>query len=100
MSYCIICDARSGYDLGISHLALVDRRRCKKSFWTSDDWTKVMVFPSKHQAETALRGYRFNNPQVVSRKEAIDILNEQANEINHHDAMISCEMGWDAHKDW
>lgn len=44
MSYAIICEAQVGESLGIDHLGLVDRKKSKKKWWTSDNPNLLMEF--------------------------------------------------------
>ena len=36
MAYAILCDARKGSSLGVEKIALVDRKKTKSQWWTSD----------------------------------------------------------------
>lgn len=98
MRYAIICNARSGFDLGISHLAMVDRRINKCLFWTSDNCSLIMSFSSSFEAETARKKIKYNNPQVVSFKNACEIIKSQEFEIMHNEASMDNESGWGGHK--
>ena len=91
--YAIICNARNGQHLGITNLALVDRKLTKESWWTSDDSTLILNYEKKTAAEFACRRLKRNNPRVVLFKEACDIIEEQNREISNHEANIACEEG-------
>ena len=97
MSYAIICDARQGWKLGIRTLALVDRSKTKRRWWTSDSTNLIMEFIKESAAEYSSRRLRRNNARVVNYETAVNIINEQDCDIMHHEA--DSELGWDSHKD-
>ncbi|CAD5377317.1 hypothetical protein OF001_U20244 [Pseudomonas sp. OF001] len=99
MSYAVICDARAGESLGIQFLALVDRSRSRKQWWTSDDPSIAINYRSLSAARYAARRLHHNNARVVPFQSAVKWLREQAKEILHNEALSACEAGWDAHKD-
>lgn len=99
MGYAILCDARAGEGLGIHTLALVDRSRSRRLWWTSDDWSIAINYRSRSAAEFAARRLHHNNARVVPFEAAMSMLREQAKEITHIEAMNACEVGWDGHKD-
>lgn len=99
--WAIIRRADKGEDLGISVLALVDRRMEKKLWWISDDTNKIMKFNARSAAEFQLKKYRYGNPQVVPYDIACELIQEQSEEIAHHDNNFDPgdDMYW-AEKDW
>lgn len=100
MSYAIICNARKGYDLGITCLALVDRRKTRSTWWTSDSPGLILEYKKRSAAEYACKRLKKNGPIVVPYSDAVRFVSDQNNEIIHNQAMSDAEMGWDAHKDW
>lgn len=98
MSYAIICEARSGFELGITTLALVDRKKVRDSFWTSDSIHDIYEIKTKRKAKEILSKLHFNDPEIVSYKTARKIINDQNNEIIHNQALSDMELGWDGHK--
>lgn len=103
--YSIICEARKGHDAGITYLALIDRRRIRTRFWTSDEAAFLRVFATKEQAEARLRSLKYNRARVVRQDEALSILQHQRNaryqsenEKMHDAAASDMELGWDGHK--
>lgn len=98
MSYSIICDARAGESLGISILALVDRRLTKRQWWTSDNSSLILGYEKRGAAEFACRRLRRNHARIVSTADARRMIREQNNEIEHQTAMMDSEQGWDSHK--
>jgi len=93
MSYAIICDARQGWKLGISTLALVDRSKTKRTWWTSDSEHLIFRFELRSAAEYSLRRLRRNRARIVSYSYACSIINEQDKDIMHNEAQA--EDGWD-----
>jgi len=98
MSYAIICDARQGWKLGISELALVDRKKTRKLWWTSDSSYLIFKFRLKSAAEYSLKRLKRNNARIVSYDCAVNIIDNQENEIMDKEATTDMELGWDAHK--
>ena len=105
--YAIICDARKGEKLGISHLALVDRTKRKDLWWVSDSPASVMDFKKYDVAVKQLKRLKYNRARIVHVEKAKEILAGQAqciremeDEIEMEQAMDDAEMGWDAHKMW
>jgi len=99
MKYAIVCDARKGKDLGITHLALVDRSRFRQFWWTSDGIDFIKTFNNKEEAQKVCNKYKYNNPRVVDYKEVVELLKSQNEEIIHNEALVSVEAGWDGHKE-
>lgn len=97
--FAIICDARAGESLGIDVLALVDRAKSRRRWWTSDDASIALAYEKRTAADFAARRLRRNNVHVVPFSVAARQLNRQASAIDHHEAMTSLEEGWDGHKD-
>lgn len=97
--YAIICDAKKGKSLGMEILALTDRSKTKDTWWTSDNESLIMAFNKRSAAEYFCKQLRYNNAEVVSYNSAIKYIRDQSNEIMHREALASCEMGWDEHKD-
>lgn len=100
MTFGIICNARKGESLGIGVLALVDRSKSKRRWWTSDEPGIALQYGSLGAARFACRRLTRNEPRVVPFSEVVRLLREQAREIEMTEAMADCEQGWDAHKDW
>lgn len=73
----VVCDARKGNEMGIGHLVLVDQERDYTLWWTSDDPTIVMSYPSKALAEHACLKFRHNNPRVLTVEAAMQLLAHQ-----------------------
>lgn len=100
--YAIICDARMGDSLGINTLALVDRKKSKKLWWTSDNVTLILGYKKRDAAVWASKRLKRNNARVVDYNAAMQIIASQNLEINHtldHQAgMAAMEDGWDGHK--
>ena len=99
MGFAIICDARKGGSLGITTLALVDRSKTKRLWWTTDDSNIILNYRKKSAAEFAVSRLRRNNARIVSFNEAVSIIQDQESTIEYHDIMSGCELGWDAHKE-
>jgi len=107
MSYAIICDARKGGKLGVDTLALVDRSKSRRLWWTSDNPRIAISYRSRDAAEFAAGRLRRNRARVVPFDQAVRILNQQAEgvrdaerEFEHQSALAACEEGWDGHKLW
>jgi len=100
MGYAIVCDARKRYDLGIEVLALVDRAKTKKTWWTSDNANLILHYRKESAAQFTCRRLRKNNARVVPYGEAIGMIEEQAQDIERAENMDTDEQGWDAHKMW
>lgn len=104
----IICDARKGK--GISTLALVDRARSKRLWWTSDDANIAICYESKSAAEFAAGRLKKNNARVVPFVRVQQTLNDQRSRRQDlegwwiednvtRDRLNEGEgLGWDAHK--
>lgn len=93
MSYAIICDARKGHELGIDTLALVDRAKSKRTWWTSDSSNLIMKFIKKSAAEYSIRKLRRNNARVVSYEYAVKYIDYQESELMYREA--EAEAGFD-----
>lgn len=105
MSYAIICNARKGEVLGISTLALVDRKLTKKYWWTSDSASVILNYVSRAAAEYCVSRLKKNNARIVDYdyakkliKRQSDLVTEAIREFDHIAAMDDTEQGWDAHK--
>ena len=96
--YAILCDARKGGQFGINCLALVDRNKTKKLWWTSDDEHLIMIFKKKSAAQFTLNKLMMNSPCISSADDAINSIKLQREQIDHHEASAENEMGWDGHK--
>ena len=99
----IICNARVGK--GIRFLALVDRGKSKRLWWTSDDAAIAIRYNDKRAAEFACSRLKRNNPRVVNWRRVEAMLNDQAdirerleNEWLHEAACAEMEDGWDGHR--
>ena len=98
MSYAVICDARKGLDHGISVLALVDRKICRRFWWTSDDESVVLRYRKLDAAMYVAKRLRRNNARVVSYDQAISQIRKQSIQIDDSLANES-DRSWDAHKE-
>lgn len=105
MPYAIICKARKGHNLGVSILGLVDRAKSKRLWWTSDDPCLLICYRKHSAAQFAAGRLRMNAARVVPLDEATRLLASQAkhiryamSEIDHQDALMASEDGWDGHK--
>ena len=105
--YAIICDARTGQDLGVEKLALVDRAKTKKFWWTSDCLDLIKTWDNQDEARAATKSLRQNKPIVVSYEEAKTIIQRQASNIRSNRQSLyeaarhgnmGADLGWDAHK--
>lgn len=96
--YAIICDARKGGNLGIETLALVDRGKTKKFWWTSDNPGLILGYRKKPAAEFALSRLKKNNPRIIPLEEAKAIISFQKKAIIDNRAHLEDEREWDAHK--
>lgn len=107
MSYVISCDQRHNSKV---KLFMVDRSKCKASFW-SDRLYDVKVFADIHAANNALSRIKFNNPKVITYKEAMKLETSntklrQGNLVSQSkDLLTMCEEKcnqpfgpWDEHK--
>lgn len=101
--YTIICNARTGK--GINTLALVDRKKTKRLWWTSDDVCLAICYESYRAARFACSRLRYNHPRVVPFKEAAATLRRQAEDRmamerqwEHEEGCAAMEAGWDGHK--
>ncbi len=99
MNYAIVCDARQGWKMGIDTLALVDRSKTKKRWWTSDSSHLIMQFIKEAAAQYSAKRLMRNNARVVPYSEAVLIIEEQDKSIMHHEADADSCLGWDEHKD-
>lgn len=107
--YGIICNARKGK--GISILALVDRGRSKRLWWTSDNANIAICYESKSAAEFAASRLTKNNVRVEPFVRVQQLLNMQHAtrqrleaewERDNMDRYLRAEgegLGWDAHKE-
>lgn len=99
MGYAIVCDARKGAALQITTLALVDRKKSKKFWWTSDSPELALNYKKFSAAQFAARRLKKNRVRVVDFQDACKILEEQADSILAHklgDGVDPRE--WDGHK--
>lgn len=96
--YAIMSIARKGQDLDIEYLALVDRRKTKKLWWTSDNTDLIMSFQRRSAAEEVLSNLKYNNPHIVRSAVAHAIIEDQCKRIIHHQASMDNEAGWEGHK--
>ena len=99
----IVCNARTGK--GIRKLALVDRSKSKRLWWTSDDPTIAIEYRSKNAAEFACSRLKHNRPSVVPFSELQRILEKQSSTRRRiesewciEEGRIAMEAGWDGHK--
>ena len=105
--YGIIQDARKGVGLGVEVLALVDRSRSRRFWWTSDNANIAICYEKKSAADFAAGRLKRNGARVVRFFEVQRLLSEQVNRMNSIEANAAHEAiiaegegpGWDAHKD-
>lgn len=81
MSFAIIQDARKGASLGIQFLALVDRAKSRRHWWTSDNANIALCYRKKAAADFAAKRLKRNNARVVSFERAAAILRSQSQSI-------------------
>jgi len=98
MGWSIICDSRYGRRKGITTLALVDRKKTKKYWWTDSDINIIINYRCKIAATFVAKRLKKNNARVVSYTQAVRILEDQENLIMEDEANLEAEMGWDAYK--
>lgn len=93
--YVIITDSRKRDEI----LFLVDRSRQRASFWSNriDD---VMRFSDKSAAIKRASALRFNNPRVITLRDAMIIVKEREFSAMVAQASLDAELGWDAHKSY
>ena len=96
MSFAIVCEARKGRKLGITHLALIDRRKCKDEWWTSDKTSLIMKFSTEAQAKVQLRRLKHNCPQILEYSMAVKWIGEQADKIEES---ANSEQGLSAYRE-
>ena len=103
--YGIICDARKGEGLGIDTLALVDRSKSSRFWWTSDNANIAMCYRKRSAASFAAGRLKKNNVRVVPFGVAQDILGIQSRLISeaerdreHLAILDALEDGWGGHK--
>ncbi len=99
MTFGIICNARKGESLGIGVLALVDRSKSKRRWWTSDEAGIALQYRSLEAARFACRRLRRNEPRVVPFADVVSLLRKQSREIEMAQALADIDQSWDAHKD-
>lgn len=103
--YGIVCNARKGSSLAINTLALVDRSRSKRLWWTSDNANIAMCYRKKEAAEFAASRLKKNSARVIPFSNVQQILTMQARSISEaqreaeESALLDAvELGWDGHK--
>ncbi len=104
--YGIVCDSRKGRAIGIRELALVDRARSTRLWWTSDNANIAICYEKKSAAEFAAGRLKKNNARVVPFVRVQEMLRQQydriaASERNQREAETRDYgegPGWDAHK--
>lgn len=79
--FAIIQDARAGQSLGIDILALVDRSKSNRYWWTSDDESIAICYRSEAAARFAAGRLRQNNARVVPFDVAVKLLLRQSGAI-------------------
>lgn len=102
--FCIVCTARKGEGLGIEVLGLVDRKKSKRLWWTSDNPSLLIRYKCREAAVYAASRLKFNKVMVTDATYAEHHLKRQAkliveaeNERMHLEALD--DPSWDAHKD-
>lgn len=99
MTYAIICDARKGHNLGIDILALVDRAKSRRYWWTSDNPHIMINYRSKRAAQFACKRLRRNNARIVDYSFAVKCVAAQNKNISEYEDYIDdYDQSWDAHK--
>ena len=105
--YGIICNARKGKGLGVGVLALVDRSRSKRLWWTSDNANIAICYRSRSAADFAARRLKKNAVRVVEFRDVQRLLADQARNISeverereHQSILNEMDQGWDAHKSY
>lgn len=95
MTFIIVSHSRKNQEL----LFMVDRRKQKASFWSNrlDD---VLEYKSRDEAEKKAQSLKFNNPRVMSKKNAKAYMTRREREQIHEIAMDCQELGWDGHKNF
>ncbi len=101
----IICDARKGK--GIRTLALVDRSRSKRLWWTSDNANIAMCYRKRDAADFAAARLKKNRARVVNFADVQDILTAQKHkrtilevDWEHERDWVEGDRSWDAHKSY
>lgn len=108
-TYSIMCESQHGSELGVSVLGLVDRRKTRRLWWTSDEPALLLRYESREAAEYACKRLKHNGPRVVTSRYAEERLSaqrqciadakEQIRDLKDHEAaMDAVEWGWDGHK--
>jgi hypothetical protein len=109
--YAIICKARSGKDKGVRILALVDRKKTRRLWWTSDNIAHIQTFDTLHEAETRAGRLTQNSVRVLPYEKVCNKIRAQNQRIlaaqesrdriqDDRDCLDAVELGWDAHKAW
>ena len=81
-TYAIVCDARRGQELGIDTLAMIDRSKTTKDFWTSNAPHLIMCFFNPRVAGKVASRLRHNNPRVVEYAFARRVIERQKDSID------------------
>lgn len=98
MTYAIIKRAYKGRRLGISTLALVDRAKSKKLWWTSDNPHIILDYKSKDAALFAAGRLRFGEVKVVHFSDAVALILDQIKSIDkERDYSSAFDGSWDEH---
>lgn len=95
MAYAILCDARKGSSLGVEKIALVDRKKTKSQWWTSDQSQLILNYRKRSAADFACKRLKRNNPEVISYERAVKVVENQAKEILLTQAERESEEGWE-----
>jgi len=77
-------------------LALVDRSKTTKRWWTSDDSSLILQINDVAAADRIAFSYKYNSPEVVSFEEAERLIDLQADMLAEEEAQA--DLSWDAHK--
>ena len=93
MGYVILTTSRNNGET----LVMVDRSKQKKSFW-SNCLRDAFVYGCKEAALDKARGFKFNNPRVVSCVDAMREMPINPEHDDDDDVYASAELGWDGHK--
>lgn len=104
--YGIICDARKSGGMPVSTLALVDRARSTRLWWTSDNANIAICYEKRSAADFAVSRLKKNRARVVPFVRVQQILSDQADRIRdrerqrfHEACLRDADQSWDAHKD-
>lgn len=76
--YTIMCDIPTIITEGVTKQFLVNRKKAPENWWTFNQPDIVFKIYSYELALKHISRFKNNNPQIVSWRSAVQILNEQA----------------------